>query len=338
MVQFRQKIYKNIWGSKLFHTKLIYLLSFARFVHTWISCIKVVMAYRLQLGEREQAKQMNSFMEQWSVEHMPDLLLTSSDANASLPTHAFLFSFHSPFLRSVFKSVNNNKDDLALSLPFTASCLEKLLELLTQGLVVADSNEQLMEVKEAANALGFSLDDSDVVAVTANKCGGWDKDSLDVKSFIETLREASLPCDECGKKYKNLESLQKHTKKKHNIQPLEEKKPFKEEEGLEARFSCTACPKIFSRRAKLEIHTKKYHIETEDKHLVDSVTGETNKYGSGDKLTCNFCPKTFTCRKHQHRHMSSVHSTKVISCEHCGKQFSRGDHLRGHMKTAHLIV
>merc|ERR1719222_94700 len=165
-----------------------------------------------------------------------------------------------------------------------------------------------------------------VVPLATNKriSGGVERDSLDVKPFVK-----KLPCDECGKKFKNLESLQKHIKKKHDIQPIEE-------EGIEARLSCAACPKIFSRRTKLEIHTKKYHLETDEKCLVDSVTGrvETSKYGSGDKLTCNFCPKTFTSHKHRHRHMSSVHSTKVISCEHCGKQFSRGDHLRGHMKTA----
>ena len=52
------------------------------------------MAYRLQLGEGEQAKQMNSIMEQWSLEHMPDLFLLPSDASSSLPTHSFIFSLH----------------------------------------------------------------------------------------------------------------------------------------------------------------------------------------------------------------------------------------------------
>lgn len=234
------------------------------------------MAYRLQFGEGEQAKQMKLFLEQWKLEHMPDMFLTSSDANASFPTHAFLFSIHSPFLRSVLKSVNS-MDDLVLSLPFTAVCLEKLLELLSNGLVVADSSEQLEEVKEAANVLGFQIGDSSVVPLATNKriSGGVERDSLDVKPFVKKLREASLPCDECGKKFKNLESLQKHIKKKHDIQPIEE-------EGIEARLSCAACPKIFSRRTKLEIHTKKYHLETDEKCLVDSVTGrvETSKYGS----------------------------------------------------------
>ena len=203
----------------------------------------------------------------------------------------------------------------------------------------ADSRQELVEVKEAVNALGFSMNDFNLEAVTANKrIGGKVKkqDSLDVKSFVDVKlgeTKPSLPCDECGKQYKCLESLQKHIKKKHDTQPTEE-------EGSEAQFSCASCPKIFSRKAKLEIHTKKYHLETKDeKDLVDTVTGEveTNKYGSGEKLPCNFCPRTFNSSKHKHRHMSSVHSTKVISCDHCGKQFSRGDHLRGHMKTAHIL-
>ena len=279
---------------------------------------------------------MNSFMEQWRLEHMPDLFFLSSNGNkASLPTHAFLFSFHSPFLRSVLKSVDNISNlDLTISLPFTASCLEKLLELLSNGLVLANSNQQLVEVKEAASALGFSMNDSSVVTLTTNKrlSGGVEKDSLDVKSFVEVKAESSLPCNECGKQYRSLESLHKHVMKKHDIQPIEE-------EGFEAQFSCAACPKIFSRRTKLEIHTKKYHLETDEKDLVDAVTGEvnTNKYGSGDKLTCIFCPKSFTRSEHQQRHISSVHSTRVISCDQCRKQFSRGDHLRGHMKTAHAI-
>ena len=279
---------------------------------------------------------MNSFMEQWRLEHMPDMFLLPSDGiRASLPTHAFLFSFHSPFLRSVLKSVDSISNlDLTISLPFTASCLEKLLELLSNGLVLANSNQQLVEVKEAASALGFSMNDSSVVTLTTNKrlSGGVEKDSLDVKSFVEVKAESSLPCNECGKQYRSLESLQKHVKKKHDIQPIEE-------EGFEAQLSCAACPKIFSRRKKLEIHTKKYHLETDEKDLVDTVTGEvnTNKYGSGDKLTCIFCPKSFTRSEHQQRHISSVHSTRVISCDQCRKQFSRGDHLRGHMKTAHAI-
>ena len=279
---------------------------------------------------------MNSFMEQWRLEHMPDMFLLPSDGiRASLPTHAFLFSFHSPFLRSVLKSVDSISNlDITISLPFTASCLEKLLELLSNGLVLANSNQQLVEVKEAASALGFSMNDSSVVTLTTNKrlSGGVEKDSLDVKSFVEVKAESSLPCNECGKQYRSLESLQKHVKKKHDIQPIEE-------EGFEAQLSCAACPKIFSRRKKLEIHTKKYHLETDEKDLVDTVTGEvnTNKYGSGDKLTCSFCPKSFTRSEHQQRHISSVHSTRVISCDQCRKQFSRGDHLRGHMKTAHAI-
>ena len=125
------------------------------------------MAYRLQLGEGEQAKQVNSFMEQWRLEHMPDLFLLPSDATSSLPTHSFIFSLHSPFLRSVFKSVDNN---ITLSMPFTAACLEKLLELLNKGLVSTDSRQQLEEVREAVKALGFSMpDNSNVVAVTSNK-------------------------------------------------------------------------------------------------------------------------------------------------------------------------
>ena len=191
------------------------------------------MTYRLQLGEGEQAKQMNSFMEQWRLEHMPDLFFLSSNGNkASLPTHAFLFSFHSPFLRSVLKSVDNISNlDLTISLPFTASCLEKLLELLSNGLVLANSNQQLVEVKEAASALGFSMNDSSVVTLTTNKrlSGGVEKDSLDVKSFVEVKAESSLPCNECGKQYRSLESLQKHVKKKHDIQPIEE-------EGFEAQL------------------------------------------------------------------------------------------------------
>ena len=45
---------------------------------------------------------------------------------------------------------------------------------------------------------------------------------------------------------------------------------------------------------------------------------------------------SFTSKKHQQRHMTGVHSIKVISCEHCGKHFSRSDHLKGHKKTVHL--
>ena len=252
---------------------------------------------------------------------MPDLFLLPSDAKASLPTHSFIFSLHSPFLRSViFKPMDSN---ITLSLPFTASCLEKLLELLSKGLVSSDSRQQLEEVKEAVNALGFSLpDDSNVVAVTDNKSigGSVKQDSFDVKTLKVELDEKTLSCNNCGKRYKSLEGLQKHIKKKkHGIQSLTG-------EEFKAQFSCATCPGIFSTKSKLEIHTKKYHLETDEKSLVDSVTGEVGK----NKLTCRFCPKMFTCRKHQQRHMSSVHSTKVISCERCGKQFSRGDHMRRH--------
>ena len=111
MVLFRKKINTNILDPNLIQklTRLIQLPGCARLFHTWISCVKVIMAYRLQFGEGEQAKQMKLFLEQWKLEHMPDMFLTSSDANASFPTHAFLFSIHSPFLRSVFKSVDNSK-------------------------------------------------------------------------------------------------------------------------------------------------------------------------------------------------------------------------------------
>ena len=250
---------------------------------------------------------------------MPNLFLIPSDARSSLPTHAFIFSLHSPFLRSVFKSVDSN---ITLSLPFTASCLEKLLELLSKGLVSSDSRQQLEEVKEAVKALGFSMPHSSkVVAVTNNKNIGDSvmEDSFDVKTLkVELGAETMLSCNECGKRYKSLEGLQKHIKKKkHDIQSLKG-------DDLKAQFPCAACPRIFSRRTKLEIHTKKYHLETDEKGLVDAVTGEVGTQ------KCNFCPKNFSSSKHQQRHMSSVHTTKVISCDKCGKQFNRGDHMRRH--------
>ena len=108
-------------------------------------------------------------------------------------------------------------------MPFTAACLEKLLELLSKGLVSSNSRQQLEEVKEAVNALGFSMpDNSNVVAVTSNKIitGRLKQDAFDVKTLKIELGEKPLSCDECGKRYKSFDLLQKHMKKKHGIQSL----------------------------------------------------------------------------------------------------------------------
>ena len=94
------------------------------------------------------------------------MLLLPSDALAALPVHAILFSLKSPFLRSLLRSLNElNGKDVILSLPFNSSCLEKLLELLVKGQLVANTREQVVEVKEAAEVLGFSLSNCDVLTL-----------------------------------------------------------------------------------------------------------------------------------------------------------------------------
>ena len=151
--------------------------------------------------------------------------------------------------------------NITLSLPFTAACLEKLLELLNKGLVSTDSRQQLEEVREAVKALGFSMpDNSNVVAVTSNKIidGRVKQESFDVKTLKIELSEKPLSCNECGKRYTSLEGLQKHMKKKHGLQSLKG-------ECFKTQLPCAACHRIFSRRTKLEIHTKKYHLEMDEK-------------------------------------------------------------------------
>ena len=113
--------------------------------------------FHIEHGKSESRLQLQRLVASWA-EGRPDVCLLSSD-NQRVFSHRSLLSLHSRTLFSVLHTHTHHlHDELPiLSVPAPGRALRCLLRLLTAGVVVAHSKEDLREAERAAAVLGVSL-------------------------------------------------------------------------------------------------------------------------------------------------------------------------------------
>ncbi|KAJ4445362.1 hypothetical protein ANN_07167 [Periplaneta americana] len=149
---------------------------------------------------------------------------------------------------------------------------------------------------------------------------------------IVDLKQKSLECHLCGKSYKYLKNLERHTTAHADQTP----------------YSCNVCSKTFSLKQNLKVHVKIHGRgkpfscnECEQcfefgsllKKHMKSHTKLCDSDGSRKSCVCHVCGKLFRFRSRLNQHMISHSGEKTFVCDVCGKRFALRDNLRIHIKT-----
>ena len=115
------------------------------------------------------------------------------------------------------------------------------------------------------------------------------------------LKEKSVSCYLCEKKFYSQSNVNKHINEVHRKLKL---------------FACTLCDKSFATRPHLETH-------------VDGVHKKLNLYA------CTLCDKSFSVKSNLNAHMSRHVKVELLECDQCEKQFSSKKGLNYHVDSVH---
>ena len=111
--------------------------------------------FHIEHGKSESRLQLQRLVASWA-ERRPDVCLLCSD-NQRVFSHRSLLSLHSRTLFSVLHPHHLHDELPILSVPAPGRAVRCLLRLLTAGVVVAHSKEDLREAERAAAVLGVQL-------------------------------------------------------------------------------------------------------------------------------------------------------------------------------------
>ena len=130
------------------------------------------------------------------------------------------------------------------------------------------------------------------------------KGSSGLWGHIRTHREASFPCDLCGKKFKEGRDLRRHVMC---------------HDPSNKSYKCDVCGNMF-----FQFHTMKQHKDfVHKKNLL---------------FKCNDCGRNFATNTYLKTHIRSVHNkVKPYPCEVCGFRSSRVDNLNFHRSKVHHL-
>ncbi|CAK1588478.1 unnamed protein product [Parnassius mnemosyne] len=135
-----------------------------------------------------------------------------------------------------------------------------------------------------------------------------------------------VQCTSCNKKYSSLLSLQKHVRYMHRYSHRCKAcyRTFASSEILEqhgancskADTPCTVCGKIFNSKLALRNHLKYKHPETK-------------------KYCCHVCSRSFVSDRGLSNHMASIHPPGATECNWCEKVFNSTPALQSHILHKH---
>ncbi len=137
-----------------------------------------------------------------------------------------------------------------------------------------------------------------------------DRKSLNSHKLEKHPKDSAFLCDECPKRFKLNNALQKHIANHH----------ARSGNDGEVKFSCEHCGKRFLKRLYLTNHQTRFHALF--KPFLCHICGEGFVSSSGLK-------------SHQSIHDDGDPAAKRFSCSYCSKSFRRRDKLSFHEAAAH---
>ena len=162
--------------------------------------------------------------------------------------------------------------------------------------------------------------------------------TFDISRYVKKRSEGGkhFMCEECGKSFSQLKTLQNHIQKFHTGE-----KPF----------SCEECEMGFATKKELFKH-KKIHdpnfqgdVFEEDEQCFCGDCGKEfesrkklrkhmrEQHSTNEPFYCDICHKPYPTRSRMNRHKRETHpAEKNFSCEKCGKAFSNQKGLKNHLQ------
>ena len=308
-----------------------------------------MMEYKLQHESTDHQEVLREILHNWSKSDHDIYII--SDEGHRIFTQKNLLSFYSHNLGSVLDSLPPASSPPGISVPTSSTSITNLLKLLTTGQVASNYRNSLVDLKEAAKALGISLENCTLQGqVTIRK--------LSVNSEPEKPTKVSPS---------NLTVFKTSTKwntfvisAKNEITEIPENCGFDEENSITNEFdkignefACSSCPKVFNAKKNLKRHKLSKHgngdeettsiVQVEslyecsecDRKFQFDYKLKKHSLQHSDRFTCDQCKKGFQSSSTLRNHMNIHLDVKPFKCDICEKEFSQAGNLKTHMHSKH---
>jgi len=270
--------------------------------------------YRIENTASDHAGVLKYTMLSWG-EKQPDIFLVSKEG-VKVYTQRILLCFYSSMIREVLEGI---KDDIAgVSVPASSSSLTMMLKVLVSGSVIGNNKEDLLQIGQAAEALGIVLKDRQIGYRRKNISQGAQKETSGRKnSHIKSLDSLPVLKTEPTEEMENQSDIIGFG----NEGGIEKEKPGK--------HACTTCGKVFGKADKLKRHMNVHKSEKEKPFKCDecgktfsSSSGlKTHKLlHSGELLKCEFCEYTNVQKGNLKTHRMKVHREELDDVNARGKE------------------
>jgi len=250
--------------------------------------------YCIENNVTEHASMLKYTVVGWG-EKQPDMYLVSKEG-VKVYTQRILLSFYSKMLGEVLDDI---KEDLAgVSVPASSSSLTMMLKVLVSGSVIATNKADLLEVGQAAEALGIVLNDRQI--------GYRKKTTANVPKKIMIKEAVAISGEKVSFSKETIES---------NLEIKSE--PMEADNGDDENVD----------KSKLNGGVGTRPNKKKKKH---NVREDLNESKTSDDKTCGQCGKSFASAARLNLHMNVHKEDKPYKCDQCDKGFSAPASLKNH--------
>jgi len=288
--------------------------------------IIMVGMYRIENTTSEHATVLKYTVLGWG-ERQPDVYLVSKEG-VKVYTQRILLSFYS---KMVGEMLEENKDDLAgLSIPASSSSLTMMLKVLVSGSVIGRNKDDLLEVGQAAEALGIVLNDRQIgyrkSNATKGVVGKGDmKESVEISGRKVSYRKsvessAEIKTEPIEENEIDMAPSLNSSVDLNVFSKMKKNKKLKNSEVVEADKvddkTCIQCGKVFPSAGKLKLHMNVHKDEKER------------------PFKCDVCEKGFSAPASLKNH-KLMHTGEAFKCEFCSYTAVQKGNLKTHRFKLH---